>query len=320
MIPIDLNAILEKGLAGDKRTPDNLLHASSDLAGSLRHSQLRFVGAPERPRPIVDDIRLRTGTMWHSYINELLTGAGVPYMAEVNLTPWMPTGWSGTADWLFWHPEYEGFVLGDLKTTKGEAIKWKERDGLSEEHLWQLSAYWHALIEAGFPMLDHFAIYYLPLNNVYKEDDPEPTIIEAKPIGAARVYERMNERYQACEAYADSLLRSEGGDGTYVTDELAPIMERVQKLVWDYKAKHWNVVLVPHWLSDFCPYPNELCDCSEQGTTKVGHWLYHDVPLEEDAMSWDELEYVPRKDKRVDYSAIKPEVRPTKAETKRRMK
>ena len=67
-------------------------------------------------------------------------------MAEVNLTPWMPTGWSGTADWLFWHPEYEGFVLGDLKTSKGEAIKWKERDGMSEEHLWQLSAYWHALI------------------------------------------------------------------------------------------------------------------------------------------------------------------------------
>ena len=303
MIPIDLSAIIEKGLAGDKRPPDGLLHASSDLTGSLRHSQLRFVGAPERPRSLVDDIRLRTGTMWHSYINELLARNGVPYMAEVNLTPWMPTGWSGTADWLFWHPEYEGFVLGDLKTSKGEAIKWKERDGMSEEHLWQLSAYWHALIEAGFPMLDHFAVMYLPLNNVYKEDDPEPTIIESKPLSSDRVYERMNERYEACVEYEIET----NNENCLVNDKLAPIMERVQKLVWDYKAKHWNVVLVPHWLSDFCPYPNELCVCSEQGTTKVGQWKFD---LERD------LVYEQRKG----YEEYEPEVKPTLSEIKRRMK
>jgi len=251
-------------------------------------------------------------------------------MAEVNLTPWMPTGWSGTADWLFWHPEYEGFVLGDLKTSKGEAIKWKERDGMSEEHLWQLSAYWHALIEAGFPMLDHFAVMYLPLNNVYKEDDPEPTLIESKPLSSDRVYERMAERYEACMAYKDWLY-FDGQPPTYpldpteytrgdgIEDVLAPIMERVQKLVWDYKAKHWNVVLVPHWLSDFCPYDNELCDCSEQGTTKIGQWEWYEGDGLPD--NRDQLVYTPRKkDKTMDYGTIPPEVTPTKAEIKRRMK
>ena len=40
------------------------------------------------------------------------------------------------------------------------------------------------------------------------------------------------------------------------------------------------------------------------------------MPPEEDAMSWDELEYVRRKG----YEEYKPEVRPTKAEIKRRLK
>ncbi len=312
MIPVDIPAIIRKDLHGNKRPHDGLLHASSDLVGSLRHTQLRFVGAPTVERPLVDDIRLKTGWMWHDHIGNLLVRAGVPFMAEVNLTPWMPQGWSGTADWLFWHPEYEGFVLGDLKTSKGEAIKWKERDGMSEEHLWQLSAYWHALIEAGFPMLDHLAVMYLPLNNVYKEDDPEPTIIESKPLSSDRVYERMNERYEACVEYEAEWAALPDGD--YICDSLAPIMERVQKLVWDYKAKHWNVVLVPHWLSDFCPYDNSLCDCSEQGTTKIGHWVRYldDGPPE--AM------YVPRKDSKVDFTDVEPEVKPSKSEMTRRLK
>ena len=205
MIPIDLTAIIKEGLDADKRPPDRLLHASSDLIGSLRHTQLRFVGAPECPRSLVDDIRLRTGTMWHNYIHDLLGKNRVPFMDEVDLTPWMPEGWSGTADWLFFHPEYEAFVLGDLKTTKGEAIKWKDAKGMSEEHQWQLSAYWHALVEAGFPMLDTFAILYLPMNNVMQETDPEPVVIEAKPIPAEDVYAQMESRYALTQEYASTV-------------------------------------------------------------------------------------------------------------------
>ena len=175
------------------------------------------------------------------------------------------------------------------------------------------------IIEAGFPMLDHFAIYYLPLNNVFKEDDPVPTLIEAKPIGSAAVYERMNERYEACMEYAAEVTATDP-DGQmvvpngYISDSLAPPMARVQKLVWDAKAKHWNVVLFPHWLADFCPYETELCDCREGGSTKIGHWVRYldDGPPE--AM------YVPRKDSKVDFTDIEPEVKPSKSEMNRRFK
>jgi hypothetical protein len=66
-------------------------------------------------------------------------------MQEVKLDRrWLPDGWSGTADWIFWNADLGGFVLGDLKTIKGDGITWIEKDGAKREHLWQLSAYWHA--------------------------------------------------------------------------------------------------------------------------------------------------------------------------------
>src|SRR3954447_13428749 len=49
--------------------------------------------------------------------------------------PYMPEGWTGTADWVFWNRELGGFVLGDMKTIKGDGIAWVERDGVKREHL-----------------------------------------------------------------------------------------------------------------------------------------------------------------------------------------
>ena len=68
----------------------------------------------------------------------------------------------GTADWIFWNPDLGGFVLGDLKTIKGDGITWIEKDGAKPEHLWQFSAYWWALYDAGLPMVKAFAILYWP--------------------------------------------------------------------------------------------------------------------------------------------------------------
>ena len=327
-IPIDLVSVIEKGVRDEQRPYDGLLHASGDLVGSLRHSQLGFVGAPTLPRHLVEDIRLRTGTMWHEYIGSLLTAAGVPYMAEVALTPWMPEGWSGTADLIFWHPEYEGWVLVDIKTMKGEGLQWVEKDGMKEEHLWQASAYWHALVNAGFPMLDKFGILYLPMNMVYGETmPPNPSVQEGTPIPEDTIIPLMQERYEACREFAEST----DGDGELTAaqgfmlyrmgelgaelgwlvhafeDKLAPVQERVQKLFWAGKAKpnQWDVKLVPHWSAQFCPYPSELCDCREGKVEKVGHWI----------AEAGELTYTPRKG----YD-IEPTIMPTTGEVKRRTK
>jgi hypothetical protein len=51
----------------------------------------------------------------------------------VKLDRWMPEGWSGTADWVFWNADLGGFVLGDLETIKGDGITWIEKDGAKSE-------------------------------------------------------------------------------------------------------------------------------------------------------------------------------------------
>jgi hypothetical protein len=52
------------------------------------------------------------------------------------------------------------------------------------------------------------------------------------------------------------------------------------------------VKLVPHWSAAYCPFPDELCDCSKHGETKIGMF---DV---------DGSTYIPRKG----YEEIEPVV------------
>ena len=91
-----LPALFREPLEALRRSPDGLLHASSDLTGSLRHSMLRAAGAPTLPTAWTSEITLMTGTMWHQWAHESLVAAGQPLMQEVRLDPWMPEGRSGT--------------------------------------------------------------------------------------------------------------------------------------------------------------------------------------------------------------------------------
>lgn len=75
---------------------------------------LTAAGAPRKPERLADQIVLMTGTLWHSWAHDALVSTGLPFMQEVKLDRWLPEGWSGTADWIFWHPEHEAFVLGNV--------------------------------------------------------------------------------------------------------------------------------------------------------------------------------------------------------------
>lgn len=287
---MDLTGLLRKRLAESRRPPDGKLHPSGDLLGSLRHAQLRLAGAPTIESQIVSDTRLMTGTMWHSFLGEMLVRAGVAFMQEVRVTPGLPEGWSGTADAVVWDPECRGFVLADFKTIKGEGMKWVLKDGAKEEHLWQLSSYWHALYNMGLPMVKGFAVWYLPQNDTTERDELiEPVLMECEPLPRDLLWGVMEDRWQAVQDYLTALrdglsvTQRQMVDGIadgpkysleyiYITDELAPEMSRVQKVFWNGKQGVFDVKLVPHWSSQFCPYPVELCACSEQGTTKIGQY------------------------------------------------
>lgn len=310
MLPFDLVEVVKWGLAQERRPPDGLLHCSSDLIGSLRHAQLHIAGAPKLESELVSDIRLNTGTMWHNWLVEKLIARGLTVMHEVKVSPWLPEGWSGTADHLIYDDKRRAFVLNDLKTTKGEGLKWIHRDGAKEEHIWQGSAYYHALSAGKFPLLDRFTITYLPMNDTTDRDENiEPVVMEIKPLSRDLVWGVMEDRWVKTKAY----LRTVGDSpltepvGTYVTDLLEPPIPRIQKLFWDGKNKRWDVKLVPHWSTQFCPFPEELCDCSTQGTTKIGEWrLDNQLWLDEGVLyAWD-LNYHPRKG----YEDIEVSVKP----------
>lgn len=305
MNPQDLVGVLRRGLDRDRRPPDGLLHCSGDLLGPLRHSQLRLAGAPMIEDALVSAIRLRTGTMWHDHFRDLFVREGLAAMGEVRLDRWLPTGWSGTADWLFWDFDKRAFRLGDLKTTKGSGIQWVERDGIKPEHRYQLSAYYHALKVARVPLVRAPFVCYLPMDKD-PDRDTEPVLIEFEPVPKDELWALMDERWNACQEYLMAIddererFALETGqhpmdyptDDDVLNDKLAPPADRVQKLFFDRKNDQWDVKLVPDWRTRFCPFPNELCDCSTQGSTKIGHYK--------------DGEYVPRKG----YENVIPLLRP----------
>lgn len=320
MIPVDLTELLRKRLS-DRRSPSGMMRASSELLGSLRHAQLRLAGAPTVESEIVSDIRMQTGTMWHTYIGDMLVRAGVPFMQEVKLNDGLPKGWAGVADAVFWDVEARGFVLADYKTIKGEGMKWVLKEGAKEDHIWQLSAYWWACYNLGLPMVKGFGVWYLPQNATTERDEAvEPTLMECDPIEKDVIFPLMEDKRAKVDAYlqliADDKARymtmqltnaPMAGPSDWpkllLNDLLAEETPRVQKLYWNGKQSVFDVKLVPHWSTHYCPFPTELCACSEQGSTKIGHYT-------------TDGKYVPRKGQETE----QPTVNPTEADYKKRHK
>lgn len=246
---------------------------------------------------MAQEIRLLHGTLWHEWFAKVLTDTGIEFRAEVNLTEYLPEGWGGTADWLFWHPEYEAWVLGDLKTAKGEAMFWIDKDGAKDTHIWQLSAYWHALKAAGAPLVKGFGVMYWPMNDVPGEGDILPILHECDPIPEDELYAHM----AAIKLSVDDYRTVYAETGAYLNPALADNPAREQKVYWNSKAKVFDLKLMPVWYERFCEFDETLCPRS--GSTKIGHYT-----LDE--------EYIPRSG----YEDELPEVAPTQAMYNRRRK
>lgn len=296
ILPIDLPNIFLGEIAKSRREPDGKLHCSSDLTTPLRFVQLRAVGAPTVQRPIVGDIRLFHGTLWHEWFAKVLEGTGIEFKAEVKLDEYLPDGWSGTADWLFWHPEYEAWALGDLKTIRGEALYWIDKDGAKDTHIWQLSAYWHALSRIGIPLIEGFGVMYWPMNDTSDTVDVTPTVMDCKPLPADEVYGRMEYVLARVDEYRTAYAET----GKYLNDALEAMPAREQKIYWNKALGVFDLKLVPVWYERFCDFDEELCPRSK--TEKIGHWTL-------------DAEWVPR----AGYE-IEPTVQPTESDYNKRRK
>jgi hypothetical protein len=222
-------------------------------------------------------------------------------MTEVKLDRWLPEGWSGTADWILWSAEHEAFVLVDLKTMKSEGIRFIESGGMKEEHRWQASSYWHALYRMGLPLLDKFHVLYLPMTPLM-DREVEPVLTESQPVPFQTINPVMEERWAWTEAYLQRVSEAVHSPQwpylMYLNDALVPVQDRVFKFAYSSARNIVDVKLGPHWSAAYCPFPDELCDCSTQTTEKVGHYTSDG--------------YVPRKG----YSDIEPPELPKEYERK----
>lgn len=252
--------------------------------------------------------------MWHHFYHEVLEKNGVAFMQEINVSPWLPEGWGGIADWLFWNDKYRAFHLSDLKSIKGEGLKWVA-DGAKEDHLYQLSAYFHGLVDAKFPMMPEFSILYLPMNDTTdKYEVIAPIIAECEPLSRDHVFGMMEERGACTRDYLATIdaqrernIRSSPPVPIdFVTDQLAEPMPRVHKCMWLKTKGLWEVKMVPHWSAMYCPYTDELCECNTGGVTKIGEW----------ALTDGELVYTPR----AGYGEITPQVKPEPADVRKRLR
>jgi len=270
-----------------RRTPDGLAHASSDLIGSLRHTQLAIAGAPTLGEDLVRSMPLWIGTLLHEEIHRMLRQVGVPYMAEVSMTPWLPAGWGGTLDALIWNPDLKAFVLTDFKTTKGESLRYLIRDGAKQEHIAQTSLYWHAARKMGLPLAKKLAVYYLPKNETRGPNPTEPVLIDFDPLPARQIHGEAKRRFGRVSDYEKSLpflsqgraIRAGMKDEAehehqsieaWLTDELEPVQPREQRTFFDRASETHELKLVPNWSTAYCPFPDSLCDCRTQGTEKLG--------------------------------------------------
>jgi hypothetical protein len=173
-----------------------------------------------------------------------------------------------------------------------------EKDGAKDTHQAQVSAYWHALVDMGFTMHDKYAILYLPMNAV-RDREVTASVQECVPLPKDELWANMEERAKAVQDYINEYSRTKN----IQNDKLSLEMPRVQKYYWNSKSNCFEVKLVPAWQTAYCPYPEPLCACKNQGTTKIGEWL----PLDGMAV------FVPRKGYEVEQA-----VRPTNAELKQR--
>lgn len=270
LLSVDLTAVMQ-GEFDKSNRQDGKLHASS-ASSPLRHAQLEAAGAPKKPRAFGDAITLQIGTLVHEWLHNAMRSSGIPYMAEVTLDPWMPPGWGGTADAVIWSPEYKAFVLVDYKTTKGEALRWRERDGASEDHKVQTSIYWHALSKMGVPLVKRVAVLYIPKNAV-RGSEVSPMLVDFDPLPVRALATMMKQRKSLVDEYVGSLPKPNPrpllGE-EFVTDKLAPEPEMQQRI---YTVDGAAVLkLVPPWTAAYCPFEPPLCTCSEQKSFTIGRF------------------------------------------------
>jgi hypothetical protein len=231
------------------------LHCSQILS-PLRHLQLGFVFPGDgivTLENFSEVIPVTTGQLWHEFLSKAVRNCKYPCLSEINLDAGLPEGWTGTADLLVTE-DSNSWILYDLKTLYSlKALDYIPKD----EHIWQVSCYYHALREIGFSVTD-VILYYLPIlpgTSGVSQTDSRGIPIIVEPIDKEIVWEEMYEIRRSVLSFAESYEKG------MFPENLAPFPDPTFKL---QKLKTlWKVWAYPHWSYRYCIF-GDICGCSNQ--------------------------------------------------------
>ncbi len=255
----NIRTTLEQALHEGNRKPDGLLHCSKHTWWPLRFTQLEFAGHKMAQPELLDQITMLTGTLHHQYMEEALKKHSDKRFelvaTEIDLTPHLPSGWTGTADWLFYDNQEDHCVLGDYKTIKPEGIQYLNGQP-KLEHVLQLSAYYYALEAAGYTMAPNFFVFYLPKGRLWSHKI-EPAQLASPP--EEHIFDMMNQ------------IRNKTLNYTNGIGALHPMPSPVYKRTWNKVQNVFDVKQHPDWTEAYtCPFSEDICPRTP--IKKVGHW------------------------------------------------
>jgi hypothetical protein len=249
---IDFTALIRGGLAANRRDPDLKLHPSTHLDGNLRHAWLDVHGFKRQVNEFANDARLQSGTWWHEYIQGLLYGQ--PAMHEVDLTPWLPRGWSGRADTLLYDPFTLSWHLFDYKTTDNVA---KVADwGIKGTHAVQTASYAYGFTNMGLNVHHEAQVVYIPISGV---GEPLVCTVDVSQESMRQAAITMNEVRDAVAQHTSQPDWPE--DLLHYRRTLGGV------------TLHWQ----HHMSRGFCPFPLDVCGCKVDDLKwhKMGTFKWH---------------------------------------------
>lgn len=252
--------LIKDGIQANNREPDYKLHPSTHLSIPLRRLELESIGYPKQKGKYDSSHRLLTGTLWHEWLEKLLTESGATVSLELNVTSWLPTGWAGRLDCLLWdkargkHDLYDFKTTGDVTYVRREP-KW--------EHVQQANLYMDA-VASQIADCDKVYIVYIGMNT----DD---VVVHECTLPRGQMAARAIDLYDKVKAY-----RLRCGIGTFIDKPLLPTVEpdlfdiylspglgKQERWVWNKFRKGWGAYYGPAPECKFCPYPSEVCCASK---------------------------------------------------------
>lgn len=250
----------------DTKPYDGLLHPSTDLAGceiAMCHRHDPDIETLEKSQASMT--RLLIGTLVHKWLEEQMQGSdweGVEFRNEVDMTPGLPPGWTGTADVLIGQmgdgilnePEW---WLADFKTIAGSGLHFLDINKPKPEQHMQASAYYHAAEAMGYKLGPELCILHIPVSAAqYKELAP-PIEQWMSPLPRNVVFGEMKRRSQLLKRYLageKDLPQPMAKVFDTRTNKRLGIIEQVEK---------------PHWMTRFCD--SSECACAGQTTDVVAY-------------------------------------------------